>query len=180
MGCSYYDPWCGSASCTTYFSFYAYAKMWAGGRAKANNWYVFYSYLYSFANYFSLYSASGKLYCASQWDPTPYIQPEIYFYKYPSKNLDINLINVGTNAAMNSLRLRVNVSVNAANNISMSPVSPYTSSYVSFRFKIVNYEFTCGAFTRFIVRYARPGIGHYNTTDHTLDTQMIKCVNNDN
>ena len=151
--------------------------MWAGGRAKANNWYVFYSYVYSLKTYFSVYSSSGYPYCTNWHNPVPMNLPVTYFYNYPTKNLNVNLLNVGTNAAMNSLQLRLSLTVNSSNTISMSPSASYTGSYVSFRFKIVNYEFGCGAFTRFAVSYARPGNFYSDTRDHSANNLMVKCVN---
>jgi hypothetical protein len=84
-------------------------------------------------------------------------------------------MKVGTNAAMNSLQLHLSVSTTTA--ISMLASSSYSGSYVSFRFKIVNYEFTCSGFIRFRVTYRQPGIGYSSTTEHAGHTQMVTCLN---
>lgn len=149
--------------------------MWAGPLARANNWFLFWSQLSGYYSSFSYYRNEVASYCSSQWTAVPMIFPYRYNYFTTTKNLNVNLLNVGTNAAMNTLQLHLNVTPTA--NIPMNRKSGYDGGvYMSFRFKIVNYKFICGAFSKFIVTYRNGG---YYTTDPIVHPSMISCVNNE-
>ena len=89
--------------------------------------------------------------------------------------MKVTILNVGTNTARDSLQLHLNVTA-ASTPISMSRTGSYTGGvYTSFRFKIINYKFSCNGFTKFKVTY-RQG-AYISSADHKSHSSMVTCPN---
>jgi len=85
--------------------------------------------------------------------------------------MNVNLLNVATNAAVTTLQLHFIITPKIA--ISMD--NGYVKNYPQFRFFVNNYNFNCGSFSfsKFIITYRQGAF--VSSYDYAGRTAMLSC-----
>jgi hypothetical protein len=161
-----------------YFYYYATIAMYAGPSAFSSLWYVYSvsTPTYSYLKYYTIYNTqlvSSFSSCYTSQSPLS-LWPTFTTYRSSTNQLSVNILNVGMNAALTTLKLHLTLTPKVA--INMYSAS-YPNSYPQFRFYVNNFKFNCNSFgfVKFLVTYHQNSTNTHIPANYAASTSMVSC-----